>query len=1333
MRAVLTIIAVALVALLTTALIAPLFVDWSAHRAEIEARLGAMAGGRVVLTGPITLRLLPIPYLDVGAGSAAGAGPGAPRLAFEKARLELALVKLASGKIRFTEIRLEKPVLTLTRGADGSLNLPLAPSKEADAVGFDRLVARDGTIRIAAGAGAPARTIAGVGLDADAPSLAGPYHATGQFSGPSGAPLSFRVATETAGPAGTPIRVSVAAGPNWPALEFDGMIALAGAQAKGQNLAGAATLTGTAAGPDGPLPWRVSGRMTADLDEARLINAEFRFGPEERAVRAEGSATLVAGSPARLTVVAKAKQANVDALLRRKGEDGVPPARALALLAGAIGPALAGSGAMTIVADVGAGDVILGSETLSDLSAGVRSQPDAPLKTRFSIGLPGQSRLSGDGAIETGAAAKFNGAIDFMSADLERLRDWASQGAPDFSAGAQKFGAALSDALGDRSLSVAGDVEASAVGFSGKGLKITLDRSTLTGALAFTAPVGADPGRLYMDLSSDSLDVEALPSVSAGAALVDGLDLSLSLRAKALHVAHVGETAIDSGSLLLKLEKSGPKATLDRLSVDNLGGASVEAEGAYGPDGATATGHLSADRLGDFALLVSRLAPGDWSKALAGRAPLLSPASLSFEARGAGASGAPALASLSANGAVGKTQARLTLEPGPKGEGQIATLDLVSPDAGALLRQLGLGATAAQGGRGHIALSAAGAWAAGYDVEASGALAGADISARGHYVPTADGDEARLFGSVKLKGGNVVPLASALGLAPPGGTIGPVEASADLTLRGERWTATRLAATIAGVRTNGDLAYEPPAKPEAAPVASPDLSLAEEAVSGPAGATEPQPAAVTGELSFDRLPLADLLALALGPPQPAKAGALWSEAKFAPAPLSLPPLAVRVKVGTLDLADGLAARDFSTELRLDKGRLDFDDMATTIMGGAASGRATLRRDRDAATLTGALNAERLSILRPGFSGRVGGRLEFASTGKSPAALIAGLAGDGAAEFSGAELKRSDPAALDHVVARVQAPEAQIDETNIAYALGNELDRAALPIPDGPAPVTLSAGTVNLGPLPIARPRGEASLGMSLDLMRLSAEAKLTLSAPSAGLKFWSGPPPTATVTVRDALEAPKRQVDAAALSAGLATQAIARESDRIAALEADIRERAFFNRRLKGERFMDKRAAEIEDWRAEQERLKALAERLAAEKAAEQKAADEKAAAEKAAAEKAAREKAAAEKSEVEKVAAERAAVEKAALEKAAAEKAAADKAQAAKVFPQPELPPDLPVETAPIAKPTGPAASAKSGDEVGANGPPAPVPLPPAKPKPRPAPEHAAPTVADPTAGGLY
>jgi hypothetical protein len=639
----------------------------------------------------------------------------------------------------------------------------------------------------------------------------------------------------------------------------------------------------------------------------------------------------------------------------------------------------------------------------------------------------------------------------------------------------------------------------------------------------------------------------------------------------------------------------------------------------------------------------------------------------------------------------------LNLDPGVSPDRQTLTLSLGSPDSVALLRQFGLGGASVATGPGHISLKASGVWNAGYDLDGTATFAGVDLAGRGRFLPAAEGDEARLFGSIKLNGANAAPLMAALGIAPAGGAIGPVDASADMTLRGDRWTASRLAATVAGVKASGNLAYEPLARAEGADDANPAVARGEQALDAAAAiAPAPPPAEITGELTLDRLPLGDLFGLVLGAPQAAKGGARWSGAKFAAAPLNPPPLAVRLQVGALDLGGGLASQGFSTMLRLDKGRLDLDDMAMKVAEGAASGRLTLRRDKETATLTGALSGVGLAIARPGFSGRLGGTLEFASTGGSADALIEGLAGNGTTQFAGAALARSDPAALDRVVAKAQAPDAQLDETNIGYAFGVELNKAPLPIPDGATPLALTSGALKLGPLSVVRPRGKAVLDGIFDLRRLALETRLALVSTAADLTFWSGPPPSATVVVDDALDTQKRRLDVSALSAGLATQAIARESERIAALEADIRERAFFNRRLKGERFMDRRAAEIEDWRVEQARLKGLTERLAAEREAA-----------------------------AEKAAAEKAAADKAAAEKAAAAKAAADKAAAEKAASQPDLPPDLSPNSG--SNPATPSNdSSVRADQLGVNAPPIDAPIPPSRPKPHPTP-------SDPTASGLY
>ena len=119
---------------------------------------------------------------------------------------------------------------------------------------------------------------------------------------------------------------------------------------------------------------------------------------------------------------------------------------------------------------------------------------------------------------------------------------------------------------------------------------------------------------------------------------------------------------------------------------------------------------------------------------------------------------------------------------------------------------------------------------------------------------------------------------------------------------------------------------------------------------------------------------------------------------------------MRVSAPSLDAADGFSAKGFSATLRLNKGKLDLIDMAMKIAGGATSGSVTFQRNSDSATLSGTMSAEQLVINRAGFSGRIGGTLEFASTGKSPAALIAGLAGGGQSNLSGVEFARSDPVA-----------------------------------------------------------------------------------------------------------------------------------------------------------------------------------------------------------------------------------------------------------------------------------------------------------------------------------
>ena len=271
-------------------------------------------------------------------------------------------------------------------------------------------------------------------------------------------------------------------------------------------------------------------------------------------------------------------------------------------------------------------------------------------------------------------------------------------------------------------------------------------------------------------------------------------------------------------------------------------------------------------------------------------------------------------------------------------------------------------------------------------------------------------------------------------------------------------------------------------------------------------------------------------------------------------------------------------------------------MTMDAAGGRATGRVTLRRQGPTAALTGTIGLEGVGVDRPALRGRISASLEFAGTGDSANAILGGLVGQGEVKFSGAQIPHLDPNALNRVIAKTEAPDAPIDETNIAHSLSLELDRQPLALSDAAAAAILNSGVLRVGPVHLTEPSGSGVVSGDLDLRSLGLGVRAVFAEAHSG-KFWSGPPPSVTVSLRGGLDGLQRNIDASSLAAGLAAQAIARESDRIAALEADLRERAYFNRRLKAEQFLARREAEIEAFRAEQERLKFEAERKRVEDA----------------------------------------------------------------------------------------------------------------------------------------
>jgi len=1158
LRIFLTTTAILLIAVLTTALVGPYFIDWSQHRAAIEAQLSRAVSLPVKLAGPIDAALLPTPYVTL-AELSIDDGKGDPIFSCRRVRLELALAPLVRGVWRFTDATIDGARIQLQRGANGAIQPPpLTVAMAPESIGLDSIAFRDATIELAGADGAAPIFIEGLGLTANADSLRGPFRGSGKAKG-WGQAFTFHFATGVLKDDTLPIKFVADFGAALNA-DFDG--ALSAGRATPLSFLGAATLSGAS----GAAPWRVSGALNADLNGAKIEQMEARLGAEdERALALQGSAEARFGAAPRVSATLTAKELNVDALLRDKGAATAPPKRAAEALAAVFSATGIERGPpLPISVKIDTPAIILGGDTISEASLQAFAAPGAPVSIALQAGAPG-GRLSASGDIELGPAAHFKGPISVSVDDISRLRDWLGQDNPDFQARL----AAVADALPYRSASLAGDVDISGASFAARDMTLTLARSVLKGAAAFTAAQGADRARLFIDLKTDALDLDALPNFVAGGQVLSDIDLSVALEARASRIAHFGEGAIETGSFALRLDKNGDDVTIDHLSIA-VSGATLEANGAIKGGERWLNIDLDAERLRDFALLTRRIAPGAISDALIERAGPLSPAKLGFTAKASG----PARDnfwtpdSLVVRGVVGATRVNAIVERSASSDGLSANLSLDAPEVSALLRQLGVQALPLTGlGRGAVNARAEGDWSKGFSGEATSSLAGAELGWSGRIF----GADSLLQGQVKLKAANVMPLLASLGIAAQDARQGAVaDLSAGVTWREGEIALSRLKGVFARANVLGDLVYRRNAAD---------------------GANNATPAQVEGALSIDRLGLGELASLALGPSQPAKAGAIWSDAKFSPALANPPMAAIALKIAALDLTSDLVGRDASLTLKARPGVISFDDLAMHLAGGTAGGAATLRRDGANAALSGKIAFDSIALDRPGFAAGLAGSLDFASTGQSPAGLVSGLAGSGVLKLSGALVRRLDPDALSRIMATAQRPDFDIEQIDLPRLVARELDRREFQVADASAPATLTAGVVRAGPFAAAqRASGDASAEIGLDLRSLSLDIQVAVSERQAP-KFWSGAPPAISVAVKGPPDALSRDIDAAALANGLEAQAITRESARIADIEADIRERAALNRVLKASRYMRQRELELEAYAADQARLKSDADR----------------------------------------------------------------------------------------------------------------------------------------------
>jgi uncharacterized protein involved in outer membrane biogenesis len=1175
LRESLTIFAGILILILTMALVGPYFVDWTAERGWIEKLLSDATGAQVEVAGAIDVKLLPTPSLHLEKVVMHGATPGDPSFRADKLELQMAVSPLLRGEVQFIEASFEAPELRLTLGPDGGVVLPRAPAALPAAMQFSAISLHHGRLTVDDPSSHRSLSLDDLDLDAQADSLIGPFAGSGHFARSSGASVGFNFSTTARQGDQINLKALVDATSTSPAVEFEGAVDFSAEQAGATrvSLDGRATVSGTLALPGSSrLPWRIAGPVKADARRVTFTALELRLGNEDRALTATGTGEIDLQDALRAHASLSAQQIDLGNLLASKNGSKADPTSFVAAISSLLAdPNFSNRAPMPLQIDFRSPAIVLNGETLTGLAAKLDLHAGAPVGLDFKAGGPGQSHLGLSGSVETGPAADFKGHIQASVYDKARFAGWLRSVLPEFSARLRL--------LPFRTADFAGDVEVSGAGFVGRGLTIRADRSNLAGTLAYTRALGPERARFFADLSADALDLDALPDLSSPAAAMADTDLELNLDARAVRVARFGQGVADSGRIRLALTKAGSSTTLENLSIADLGGASVHVTGSATPEALRLDANLDADKLDELAGLLRRAAPGDAADMLAARAAALSPAHLELAASVHKQNDAITLTALSLTGTAHGTKIEIGANPDPGDpQGISAKLALDSTDASNLLRQIGLEALPLSGfGRGHIGVAASGKIGGDFDTKFDGSFAGTDLGFRGRI----GGSVSMPHGSgvVTVKSGNIAPLTAIAAIALPDATARlAADLSGNVSFDAGKIAVSGITGSFAGTGTKGDLSF--------------DLVP---------GTARPQ---VGGTLAFDHLSLPGLASLILGASQPAAKGALWPSAPFGAGLATVPTTDLALSADSFDLAPGATGRQASLHLSLSAGTLMLSDVAMKAGSGSLGGQVTLRRDGAGALLAGHLQLSGLAFQAPYASGQASAALDFTATGRSEAALAASLAGGGTVQLAGLTVEKGDPAALARIIAATDRGTVAVDEPEVRSALGRELDHSALHLADATYQANMAAGVLRLSPQNAsgATPSpGGGGLSASLDLQHATIDARLAIASPSLP-RDWTGPQPQATLIWQGPIGAPKRDLDSGAFFNALAARALVREAARVDIFEQDIRERAYFNRYLKGLQFMRRRRKEIAAFEAEQAR-QAEAARRAAEQARQAEAA----------------------------------------------------------------------------------------------------------------------------------
>lgn len=1104
--------AIALILALVAALVGPYFVDWNTYRPQFETEATRLVGLPVRVGGAIDVRLLPTPTLIMNGVEIGPRGEDALRA--RSLGIEFALGALVRGQLRASQTRIAGPQFTVALAPDGRASLPSGGlGFDASALAVDHLHVEDARLTLVHAASNRRFVLDKLWFDGEVRSLAGSFRGEGAFVSDKDL-YGYRI-TATRQETGA-IRVRFNLDPSERALtaEGDGLVSLDNNAPKFEGGVTFIRPVGTVLASGRAVvnePWRLAARVKANAASVLFEQIDFQYGPEDRALKVGGTADLKLGERARLDAVLSASQLDVDRLVAAAGPVRRTPLAAIRAFVDTFGGVLSAPLPMTI--GFSADSVTLGGAPLQNLRGDLVSDGGGLAFETVQLRAPGFTDVAFSGKAGLAQSGfSFTGPADIASADPRLLLRWLDGRddlPPDGPGKAMRLRADVS--LGGEKIAL-------------ERLKAEVDRKTVDGRLVYLWPTDKRKARLDAELNAAELDLDSILDFAQAALGSAKLERpgEVSL---ALDIGRATLAGIEARKANAKLTFDSVGLTVERLSLGEFGGASLNASGRISTAAASPRGSLRVDLdardLTGLSALLAKFAP-----------PAFDPVRRIIERMGT----AKLRATLDVEDAseTGRSRARFALN-GESGGLRIALTSDASGDHAGMMQALArvdASMEAEEGGQMFrlLGLDRAAAAAKGpgrFTLTAEGPLDGA--IKLGSRITNADGLDARVQGTMRIS--DDAGVSGQFDLAMGNADLSwlrPSPAAADdrliaaltsrVSVNGRQFKFENAMASIAGTAWRGKF----------------DVDLA----------SIPR---IAGQVDADAVDAAAIIGGIAG--LPPRADAAWSGEPFASGYFGSVAGRIGVSAAQANFGQHLV-KELRTSLRLEPSEFSAEAIEGEIAGGKVSGELSLRRATEGLNLKARLalkNADVRAVLPlegAPIGGRLGLQFDVEGSGLSPKALVGSLTGNGTLSLERASVAGLDPRVFPTVM-RAADRGLPLEPGKIRDAVAPWLDTGPLEIAHADGVIAIAGGQVRL-PTMIARAKGaDISASGNLDLVNSTLDARIALSGPAV-------PPagrPEIVVSLRGPLSGPKRNIDVASLAGWLALRAVDQQSKKLEAIE----------------------------------------------------------------------------------------------------------------------------------------------------------------------------------------